>query len=347
MSFNVGSKDVDAVYVSGQQAIVMAGNGVGAFEEWPVPNQVNMTFNWIYPEEIKWAPLSTYDARTSTSSERNPSVASGGVYKGVINSQATYHNRLVNRQFTGYQMVMEAVVANPLSLITAPSSLILASDATGGQTLSLEYGRDGVRLVSVLGGMILNTYFTTTVTLAVGSVLRVEWLWDWVRVSVNGVVIKTISSDEFRSTYRAEGFRYPGFGTFAGPGSVLSTGASAISISGSTTGGLEVRAEESLKRIAIPVNTLTEVCRTTVNVAGTATVSLLGVAWSAPTSFSDRSFTVRVNGTKIGAISDQNGSSMTVTNVSIPADAIITVDGYSTSSPVQNRTVASGILRIG
>lgn len=350
MSFNVGGKVVDAIYVSGDsKTIVMAGNGTTADEEWPIANNLAYTFDFAIPNEEKRFPISGFDGRTSSASQYNPGLVIGGTYRPLTNPDHTHHVRLINQQFSGHKLIMETVIANQLFSLALPSCLVLSSTLSSDQLLVLDFGSNGVRLYPVSGNTIQTQYRTEVLTpIATGDRLRVEWVWDWINIYVNDQLIRAIYEPYFSLAFRSVfGYMYVGVGVYSGPNSVWSTPIGKLTVSGSTTSGLELTAQAHFTRGTVfAASTWSEVARIQVNGSGQATVQLVAVAWTSTTSSSTRNWRVKVNGTVVGTITDQNGTNLTVNNVTIPLDAVITVEGFSNSTQAANRTVGSGIVRV-
>ncbi|ADD81031.1 gp033 [Rhodococcus phage ReqiPoco6] len=354
MSIVNSGTNPSAVYVGGNaDVLILAGSGSNVQEEFPFVYNLSLSYDFANPLEEKWFPISGFDGRTSNASTFMPGIVIGGTYRSQVNADHTHHIRLLNRQMNGNVFNVETTIANPLFSLALPSYLVLASNPYGNVALVAEFGNNGVRVFPISGASVQATYrHEVFTTIAVGDKLRISWIKDWVTVYVNDVKIESFYEPYYRANFRNRpGFMYPGIGIYSGPNSVWSTpiGKVTFSGSGSSSGtALENVAQVYMSHIEIPVNTWVEVGRVNTNLAGgSTTVQLVGALWNTNISTSTRNFRVLVNGTVIGTVTDRNGGSLNLTNVSVPSNSTVTVEAYANSATNTNRVIGNGLVRVG
>lgn len=333
----------DVRVAAGAKARMMiAGTGSDIVEVWPYPNYQMVDLLFGIPQDLGATPIGVFDGRTHVDSQKFTVNSSGGNLTALVNNLDTYHTRLVNRKFNGHHMTMEFAVGNPVESLARPSAIILASSLDGQRTVGVAVGNNGIRLYHLTGTTFL---FDKIVARAITpfDVIKVVRIDDNVRVFVNGTEVLNETSQFFDSWNRANltDFWYPGFSVYSGASNATSTSLKPIGIRGTTDQPELLLSTEQLRCVQIVQSTYVEVARGYVAKGGLCKFTLDNVRFKNNTTFSNREFWIKLNGVDKGSIIAQNGGSVTVNNITVPDNSIITVTAYSNANPV-DRVVQQG-----
>lgn len=342
MTLGIGSgSPIANVVVGGTQAGFMVnGTGTDIAEIWPVGHYETETINFTSPSDLGKIPISGFDLRTDAGSALFPTVVLAGTYSAVGNTNPTYQYRLVDRQFNGSHLVLSTRISGAPSSLSQPSSLILAGEPGGYSQLLVEFGSNGFRIVS-LSGATINYQNTLTRTLVANDHIQVIRLKNQISIYVNYVLFWEGSHALFSATGN------PGIGTYSHAGNVISTKISEFTVRGSSNRPLDGLGQEFIRRITLASSaTWYEVARGYIAVGGLRRVSINVARWLNSTSLSTRSFSLKLNGTEIGVVSDQNGGSVVINSINVPNNSVLTVDAYSSSGVTENRTISLGSIQV-
>ena len=339
---NVPISDV-RVAAGAKARMMVAGTGSDIVEIWPYPNYQLVDLLFGIPQDLGAAPIGVFDGRTHVDSQKFTVNSSGGNLTALVNNLDTYHTRLVNRKFNGHHMTMQFAVGNPVESLARPSAIILASSLDGQRTVGVAVGNNGIRLYHLNGTSFLFDKIVAR-TIAPFDDIKVVRIDDNVRVLVNGTEVLNETSQFFDSWNRANltDFWYPGFSFYAGAGSATSTSLKPIGLRGTTDQPELLLSTEQLRCVEIVRNTYVEVARGYVAKGGLCKFTLDNVRFKNDTSFSTREFWMKLNGVDKASVTAQNGGSVTVNNITVPDNSIITVTGYSSGTNASDRVVQRG-----
>lgn len=352
MTWSVGGGKtiLDVRHAGVQPAMVIAGTGTAAIEQWPVGvrNETVVDFSTGTPL-VTHAPYTGFDLRTSTPFDQLAvgSVVSGAYRGSLVGSGHCHHSRLINRPFDGGQLDMEVTMGTPAMNLAVPSCLYLACATDFSKFIALEYGANSLRLSPYLSGAIQTAHQYTMsfpTALVPGDRLKVSWFLDRFDFYVNGVHRGSYTNPYYRTNFRgasAAASLYPGFGVYSSSGA-YSTPIPKIVVSGSTSKPVHAIASGFLNQVAVGATSSWEQVYSMAMVKGgvQATVSLNNAGWTTSTSLSTRQFRVLVGSTVIGTITDQNGGTLTVPNVTLPSSSSYTINVEATSSsPIADNRV--------
>jgi hypothetical protein len=343
MTLGIGSGDpIVGVVVANVPALFMVtGTGADIVESWPIGSYMTETLNFANGlSELGKVPISGFDSRTNAASALFPGVVSAGAYSAVGNTNPTHQFRLIDRFYNGSHLILSAKISGAPTALSLPSSLILAGEPGGFAQLAVEFGSTGFRIVS-LSGTTVNYQTTITKTLVANDDIKVIRLKNLISIYVNGIFVWEGSHATFSATGN------PGFGTYSTTGSVISTKISSFTVRGSSDRAYAGIGQEFIRRINLPSSgAWYEVARGYVAVGGTRRISIDVARWTNSTSLSTRSFSLKLNGTEIGVVADQNGGSVVINSITIPNNSILTVDAYSSSGVTENRTISQGSIQV-
>lgn len=339
-----GGVPISDVRVAGgaKARMMIAGTGSDVVELWPYKDYQVVDLLFGIPQDLGAIPIGVFDGRTHVDSQKFTVNSSGGNLTALVNNVDTYHTRLVNRKFNGHHMVMQFSVGNPVESIAKPSAIILGSSLDGSRTVGVAIGNNGVRLYHLINTTYLFDKVVAT-TITPFDVIKVIRIDDNVRVFVNGTKVLDETSQFFDSYLRTNGFDfwYPGFSVYSGASNATSTSLKPITIRGTTDQPELLLSTEQLRCVQIAQSTYVEVARGYVAKGGLCKFTLDNVRFKNNTTFSNREFWIKLNGADIGSIIAQNGGSVTVNNITVPDNSIITVTAYSNANPV-DRVVQQG-----
>ena len=336
---------ISDIRVSGgaKARMMIAGIGSEAIEVWPYPNYQTVDLLFGIPQDLGAIPIGVFDGRTHVDSQKYTVSSSGGSLTTLVNNVDTYHMRLVNRKFNGHHMTMQFSVGNPVESLARPSAVILAASLDGQRSVGVAIGNNGVRLYHLNGTSFLFDKVVAA-TIQPFDDIKVIRLDDNVKVFINGIKILDETSQFFDSWNRANltDFWYPGFSVYAGAGANTSTSLKPIGLHGTTDQPELLISTEQLRRIEIAKDTWVEVARGYVAKGGLCKFTLDSVRFKNDTTFSTRKFYMWLNGVDKASVLAQNGGSVTVNNITVPDNSIITVTAYSSGNNAPDRVVERG-----
>lgn len=346
MSIFTSGVEIPKVYSSGIDATrVMLGTGSEAVEVWPGFYDVSYTFNFPNQDELKWAPITGFDGRTSGGSLFAPSFIFNDMLVAGDNPQPTYYTRLIDRQLDGDEITYEVVMGDAMNTKDKPSYLVLGSNIIFTRMLVLEFGSNGTALRTVINGTATGAYQYST-TYARDDKLTLVWKrpTDQFMIYKNNSLVGThqTSYAEFKTV---NGRMYPGFGLYS-TGSTWSTRLQSVKISGKTSYKTVLAASDFLSKITVGNAIQTVVAKCVIHTGGVTDLMLTGAGWAQPSSSGLRTFRILVNNVVKATTQDEAGF-LHVPNVTLPPNSEVTVQAYSASTNASYRNVTSGVLQIG
>lgn len=325
-------------YITGgvDARVIMTGVGSSAVQAWPKVTGRTEQTTFATASELNELSFSQFDARTGVGSKLAPAGATAGRLTPQANLEPTYQHLLWDQTADGAVMSIETVLSSSLKTLALPSILILAATkSTSPEFVGVEFGSNGVRVVSYLGTT-LRFEATTLRALLPGNLLRVERFLNTVRIYVNGLLIAT----ENHPTLSMAGS--PGVGLFSSPApnvssSIGQTTIQAFSSSLRTFGG-----QAYLEKLQVPQNSWTNVATVFVK-GGKSMRSIMNMCrWTTTTVFSTRQFQIMLNGTQVGVLGDQNGTDLTISApFDVPENSRIDLNARSDANP-QDRIIRGG-----
>lgn len=326
---------------------VMVGTGGSAVEVWPGIYDVSMDFNFPNQDELKWAPVTGFDPRTSASSAMAPAFVFNNMLVAGNNDVASYNVRLINHQIDQLPIEFIVTLGDVLNTLTYPSSIILASNIIFSRMIVAEFGSDGFRVFTLYdGSMSPESGYRYSQTYSPGDQLLVRLEADRVIVGkLNGSQTGFVFPADLATIRSGDGRYYVGFGMFS-TASRWSSRIERIQLKAKTTYKTVLVASEALAKITIPSNSWTEVARSTIPMGGVTQISLIGASWPQASSNDDRLFRIKVNGVVIGTTTDEGGS-LALTGRTLSENSVVTVEAFAATSNSSYRKVSGGILQIG
>lgn len=326
---------------------VMVGTGSSAVEVWPGVEDVQYNFNFPNQDELKWAPITGFDGRTSSDSQMAPGFVFSDMFVAGDNSVPSYHVRLVDRQIDVDTIRFDVVIGDTLNTKERPSFLVLASNIIFTRMLILEFGSNGVALRTVIDG-VAGTPSVNNITLSAGDTLGLTWqrqfgnrFFTYRNNSAAGSVSLAASTDFINSNGRM----YPGFGLYS-TASQWSTRIQSVKITGKSSYKTVLAASEFLARVSIPNGVWTKVAETKIHTGGTTNIYLVGASWPQSSSTGNRFFRILVDGIQIGVTPDEGGN-LSLANINLSQNSVVTVWAIAETSTASHRKVSGGVLQIG
>ena len=326
---------------------VMVGNGSSAVEVWPGVYDVNMDFNFPNLDELKWAPVTGFDSRTSASSPLAPGFVYNDMFVAGDNAYPTYYTRLVDQEIDLLPLTFTVTLGDIPNDVARPAWVVLSANLTLTHMLIAEFGRDGFRVFALVNGSTTpSTPYRYNQTYAAGDQLIIELRSDRVSVGkVGGSQTSFVNDIMIDAVRTGPGRMYFGFGTYSTDGHWGSR-IQRIQITGKTMQKRVLVASEALAKITIPQNAWTEVARSTIPTGGVTQISLIGASWSQASSNLDRLFRIKVDGVVIGTTVDEGGS-LALTGRTLSDNSVVTVEALAETSNSSYRKVSGGVLQIG
>lgn len=326
---------------------VMVGTGSSAVEVWPGVYDINMDFTFANQDQLKWAPVTGFDARTNSSSSLAPGFVFNDMFVAGDNADPTYYTRLVDQEIDILPLKFVVTLGDVLNDITRPSWVVLAANLTLTHMLIAEFANNGFRIFSIANGVMSpSNGYSYNQTYAPGDQLEISLLSDRVNVGkIGGSSTGFVSPTMINAVRSGPGRMYFGFGVYSTSGR-WSSRIQRIQITGKTTMKRVLVASEALAKITVPANTWTEVARSTIPTGGTAPVNLIGASWPQATSTQDRFFRVKVDGFHMGTTADEGGS-LSFPGLTLFDNSIVTVEAFAETTNSGYRKVSGGVLQIG
>lgn len=340
--------ELSKVYSRGVEVSrVMAGNGSSAVEVWPGVYDVNMDFTFVNQDQLKWAPVTGFDSRTSASSLLAPGFVFNGMFVAGDNAADTYYTRLVDQEIDQLPLTFTVTLGDVLNDVSRPAWVVLSANLTLTHMLIAEFGRDGFRVFALVNGSTTpSTPYRYNQTYAAGDRLIIELRSDRVSVGkIGGSQTSFVNSPMIDSVRSGPGRMYFGFGIYSTSG-LWGSRIRRIQITGKTTKRRVLVASEALAKITIPEKSWTEVARSTIPTGGVTQISLIGASWPQASSNLDRFFRIKVDGVVIGTTVDEGGS-LALTGRTLSDNSVVTVEAFAETSNTSHRKVSGGVLQIG
>lgn len=348
MTLRVGGVEAPKIKVAGVDAKrVMVGTGQTAVEAWPGVENVQYNFNFSIQDELKWAPITGFDGRTSSDAEMAPGFVYNDMYVAGNNTDPAYHIRLVDRQVDVDTIEFDIVLGDSITTKERPSILVLASNITFTRMLIVEFGSNGVALRTVING-VAGTPSVRDMALAKGDTLGITWQRQFGNrffTYRNNSATGSLSLSESTDFINSNGRMYPGFGVYSNH-SQWSTRFQSLQIKGKSSYKPVLAASEFLARRTIPRGEWTNVAESRIHTGGTTNIYLVGASWAQASSNENRFFRILVNGIQIGVTPDEGGN-LSLSNINLPENSVVTVWAFAETSTSSYRKVSGGILQIG
>lgn len=327
---------------------VMVGNGSSAVEVWPGIEDVQYNFNFQSNDELKWAPINGFDARTSVSASRAPAFTYNDMLVAGDTTAMMYNTRLLDRQIDGEVLEFSVVLGDVLNDYAIPAYVVLASNLDMSKMIIVEFGRNGSRLLKLTGNTTSSTQ-TTSWTCSPGDTIRITW--NGVTVTVHKVIAGNptkvagysfgTTSKEFRGV---NGMQFVGFG-LASTSATWGSRLQSVRIEGQTTYKRMTIAASRIGHMLIPNNDWTDVGSCVLHTGGTVDIMFGDGAWVIASSSATRQFRLVVNGVVRGTTSDEGGF-LSLTSTTIPDNSLIKIEARSTTSNSDHRWVKEGLLQV-
>ena len=325
----------------------MVGTGSSAVEVWPGVYDVNMDFGFATIDNLKWAPITGFDSRTSSSSPLAPGFVFNDMFVAGDNSAATYYTRLVDQEIDQLPLTFTVTLGDVLNDVTRPAWVVLAANLTLTHMLIAEFGSDGFRVFALVNGSTTpSTPYRYLQTYEANDQLIIELRSDRVSVGkIGGSQTGFVSQTMIDAVRSGPGRMYFGFGIYSTDGRWGSR-IQRIQIEGKTTQKRVLAASEALAKITIPSNTWTEVARSVVPTGGNPPVFLIGATWTEASSNLDRLFRLKVDGFHMGTTADE-GSSLSFSGLTLFDNSVVTIEAIAETSNASYRKISGGVLQIG
>lgn len=348
MTLRVTGVEAPKIKVAGVDAKrVMVGTGQTAVEAWPGTYDILMDFSFVSQDQLKWAPITGFDSRTSSSSKLTPGFVYNDMFVAGDNSSGTYNTRLVDHEADLLPLTFIVTLGDGLNTVARPSYVILAANPLMTHMLVAEFGSDGFRVFALVdGGMYPGTPYRYTQTYSPGDQLIITLSSDRVSVGkVGGSQTGYVSPTMIGMVRTGAGRMFFGFGVYSASGQ-WSSRIQRIEITGKTTQKRVLAASEALARITVPENAWTDVAVSTIPTGGTAPIRLTGAKWPQASSSNDRKFRIVVDGL-IKATTADEGGSLSLSAVPLAANSVVKVQALAVTSNSGYREVSGGVLQIG
>lgn len=325
----------------------MVGTGSSAVEVWPGVYDVNMDFGFATIDNLKWAPITGFDSRTSSSSPLAPGFVFNDMFVAGDNSAATYYTRLVDQEIDQFPLTFTVTLGDVLNDVSRPAWVVLAANLTLTHMLIAEFGSDGFRVFALVNGLTTPSVpYRYSQTYTAGDQLIIELRSDRVSVGkIGGSQTGFVSQTMIDAVRSGPGRMYFGFGIYSTDGRWGSR-IQRIQISGKTTKKRVLAASEALAKITIPSNTWTEVARSVIPTGGVAPAFLIGASWPQASSNEARYFRLKVDGSVRGTTPDE-GTSLSLNGLTFSDNSVVTIEAFAETSNSGYRKISGGVLQIG
>lgn len=319
---------------------VMVGTGSTAVQAWPAVDERKIVASFLSMAEIEKLPVQRFDGRTDPLSMRMPSVIFGGRLAPQGNNAPTYECRLMDQVFDGAKISIETVISASPKTLALPSMLVVSAADDANELIGVEYGSNGVRVLSLLGATVRHQY-TVAYNLPVGAKLRVDRFLSWIQIYVNGVRIGATTHPTFNLVGS------PGVGFYTTTAPSISTPIGATTISGGTTLPKTYGGFGHFARIGVQEGIETMVVNVYVEGGRQMRAIVRNARWEGGVFATSRSFTLIINGVKSGGIGDTNGTDYVMSSpFMLPLHSVVGVQARSPAEHQDNRTIKSGTLEL-
>lgn len=293
---------------------------------------------------VWWAPLSAFDRRTHTSSQRRSAWAFNNMLVMGDNSHPSYEGRLLNREIDQDGCEWTITFGDVMHTRANPTSLIVASTIDQGDKIVIDFGSDGAEAYR-LNGTAKTSLGTRNRTLSSWHVVKVVLDSDQITMYHNGNLWAYFDVSSVIGNFRGvSGKNYTGWGMYSTAGN-WSSRVGRIQITGSTSYDEVLNARSDLWRHQIPRNTWTRVGEMHYNFTHpNAVVRLTGAGWAQASSNGDRMFRILKGNTVLGTTPDEGGTLTTITD--IPANTWLFVEAYADTSNSGYRNVTAGYFHV-
>lgn len=329
-------------YVTGGEdaRVVMAGVGSSARQAWPTVAARSEVVSFDNVAEMNKIPVQYIGARTDPTSKLAPSVLSGGRLVPQANIAPTYEHRLLDQTFDGAVLSIETIISSSLKTLALPSMLVVASQKTAaGGLIGVEYGSDGIRIVSFSGTTLVYEHMIPRNILP-GSIIRVERFLRTIQVFHNGVRI----ASEMHSTFNLVGS--PGVCLYSSTGSNTSTPIGQTTFQSFSSTARSYGGRGHFEKLQLPQSTFVNLVKVYVKGGRSMRTVLTNARWTTTTALSARNFEISLNGARIGLLGDQNGTALTTSAAfAVPENSLIEINASSNATP-QDRVIASGTIDV-
>ena len=325
--------------------VVMGGIGSSAKQVWPSLPNVERTVTLAISNDFEKLSYQGFDGRSEVlTSHLNQGVVNNGKFTPEPNDAPTYEYRALDQIFDGAATAIQTVIsANPTPL-AVPSILVL-SVKTGNapELVGVEYGSDGVRIISLVDATIIYEY-RIPFNLVAGATLRVERFLSWIQVYVNDIRIGVTTHESFRL------IGTPGIGVYSSP-TALSTPVGPTKFFGGssfpkTSGGMNYVGINNI----LPTGRSVEIMAMQVEGGRAMKAIARNILWRSNTldDDEDRYIRVLVNGSQVARNTNSRGVTYWETAAfQVPENAIVSVTGYvSTGATLSNKMFRSGSLEV-
>lgn len=329
-------------YISGgaNAKVVMSGAGNLAKQVWPVVSSLDVDLSFAITADLVQLPYQVFDGRTSALSTLLTCVVFSNAIQPQPNVAPTYELKLLDQKFDGASLTIETVVPLQPKSLTFPSMLVLSASTDGtNEVIGVEYGSNGVRIVS-LQGSFLRYENIIPFNIVSGATLRVERFLSWIKVYVNDVPIGAGTDPSFTLV------GLPGVGIFSSPEG-LSTPIGSLKIRGGSSSSRTKGGMGYLQRGGpIPRQTSILLMRFIVPGGGTFRAITRNARWNENGGW-NRNFTLKMNDVDIGQLGGPDGTDYAISNpFTVPAQAIFSVVVWNIAAYDYGRIVKSGSVEI-
>lgn len=349
MSIFTSGVEIPKIRVSGVDAQrVMLGTGSEAVEVWPGYQDVDYYFYFPDNDELKFAPINGFDARSSVSASRAPAFTYNSMFVAGDTTAMMYNTRLIDRQIDGEVLEFTVVLGDVLNDYSIPAYVVLGSNLDMSRMLIVEFGRNGSRLIKLTGNTTSSNQETSW-TCAAGDTIRITWNGVIVTVDrirsgsstrVAGYSVGT-TSKEFRGV---NGMQFVGFG-LASTSGAWGSRLQSVRITGRTKYKRMTIAASRIGHMLIPNNVWTDVGSCVVHTGDTVDIMFGNGAWVIANSSATRQFRLVVDGVVRATTSDEEGY-LSLSDLTIPNNSLIKIEARSVTSNSDHRWVKEGLLQV-
>lgn len=329
-------------YVAGgaNAKVVMGGLGSSAKQVWPVVSSIDLNLRFAITADLVQLPYQMFDGRTSELSTLLTCVVFSNMIQPQPNVAPTYELKLLDQKFNGASLILETVIPPQAKTLTYASMLVVSASAdASNEVIAVEYGSNGVRIISLLGST-LRYENIIPYTIQSGSTLRVERFLSWIKVYVDDIPIGAATHPSFNLV------GLPGVGVFSSA-EALSTPIGSLKIWGGTSSSKTKGGMGFFQRGGpIPRQTSILLMRFIVPGGGTFRAISRNIRWNENGGW-NRNFTLKMNDSDIGVLGGPDGTDYVASNpFTVPEQAIFSVVAWNIAVYDYGRIVKSGSVEI-